>query len=336
MTVSLQEFLAAEGPWLDVRSPKEFAHAHIPGAISLPLFSDEERALVGTAYKKEGKDIAIRIGIKIVGPKLSQMLSDAEQYIGAHNKANVYCWRGGMRSGFIRYFLDFAGIASLQLRGGYKTFRRHALKTLEKPAKFFIVGGLTGSGKTEVLEALAQQNNQVLDLEALACHRGSVYGELAGCMQPSSEQFENKMAAVLSKSNLQLPIWVEDESRSIGRCQIPGATYEAMQKAPLYVINSPKEARIARILSLYSTFSIDYLKEATQKLAKRLGGASTKAAVSYIEQGNLVDAICLLLDYYDKAYLYGISKHQGDVIYLPEQECSAADWAKCLQAYSRG
>lgn len=332
MTVSLQEFLICQGPCFDVRSPKEFQHAHIPGAISLPLFSDDERAIVGTAYKQQGKDIAVRLGIKLIGPKLDSLLSEALEHLGSKKQAKVYCWRGGMRSGFVRYFLDFAGISSVQLKGGYKSYRRFALSTLTKPWRPFVIGGLTGSGKTEVLHALNEVGAQVIDLEALACHRGSVYGELAGCSQPSNEQFENELASKLLQHNLQHPIWVEDESRLIGRCQLPSHVYDAMQQAPLFIISSSKEDRIRRIVSLYSQFPKEQLLAMTQKITKRLGGASTKTVLAFIGQGALADAVRVLLEYYDKAYEHAISRHKGPKVSLVDQGHSAQEWAALLIA----
>lgn len=330
MTVSLQEFLATQSPCFDVRSPKEFQHAHIPGAISLPLFSDDERALVGTAYKQQGKDIAVRLGVKLIGPKLDSMLTQALEHVGSNKCAKVYCWRGGMRSGFVRYFLDFAGISSVQLKGGYKAYRRFALSILNKPWNPLVIGGLTGSGKTEVLQALQEAKAQTIDLEALACHRGSVYGELAGCSQPSNEQFENTLATAFLQHTLHDPIWVEDESRLIGRCQLPAYVYDTMQRAPLYIITSPKDVRIERILSLYSQFPREQLLEMTKKIGKRLGGVSTKIVLSLIEKGALADAVAMLLEYYDKAYEHAISKHQGPIVRLPEQQNTAQGWAKIL------
>lgn len=330
MTVSLQEFLISQGPCFDVRSPKEYAHAHVPGAISLPLFSDDERAQVGTAYKQQGKDIAVRLGVKIIGPKLDSFLTQALEHVGSKRCAKVYCWRGGMRSAFVRYFLDFVGISSVQLKGGYKSYRRFALSTLTKPWTPFVIGGLTGSGKTEVLQALKQKGAQTIDLEALACHRGSVYGELAGFSQPSNEQFENELASTLLQKNQELPIWVEDESRLIGRCQLPSHIYDAMQQGMLFIITSPKEDRIKRIVSLYSTFPKERLLEMTQKIAKRLGGANTARVLSFIEQGALVDAVALLLEYYDKAYEHAISRHAGRVVRLPELAQTPQEWAGLL------
>ncbi len=331
MNHTCPEFLAHDCPCFDVRSPKEYAHAHLPGAISLPLFSDEERAIVGTAYKKQGKEVAIRLGVKLVGPKLASMLDAVDKVLVTSKSARVYCWRGGMRSGFVRYFLETIGIPTVQLKGGYKAYRRYCLNTLQKPYKLFVVGGFTGCGKTEVLKALSNKN-QVVDLEALASHRGSVYGDLVEPL-PSCEQFENELAYKLIGANGEAAIWVEDESRLIGRCQIPTPFYDAMLRAPLYIINCPLEARIERILALYSKFSKEQLIVATNKIARRLGGQHTKQVLGYIEQGMLADAVKLLLEYYDKAYEHAITKHKGPIIRLPEQNLTAQEWAVMLSGY---
>ncbi|MBS0634114.1 MAG: tRNA 2-selenouridine(34) synthase MnmH [Verrucomicrobia bacterium] len=289
----------------DVRSPKEYTHAHIPGAISLPLFSDEERALIGTTYKREGQLVAVRLGIKILGPKLADYLAGAEAHLNGEKRATVYCWRGGMRSGFVCQFLGYVGIVCDQMKGGYKAYRREVLKQLQGPYTLKLIGGYTGAGKTDYLHT---QQAQTIDLEALAHHRGSVYGELG--KQPSNEQFENDIAHALSQANRDLPIWVEDESRLIGHCQIPTPFYEAMRQAPLYFLHVPKEERIKRIRDTYSKIPTLELISATQKLARRL---NIKPIVAHIEQGALDEAIDLLLTYYDKAYDFALSKHQGPI-----------------------
>ncbi len=331
MTISLEEFLAMKGPCFDVRSPKEYLHAKVPGAINLALFSDEERAIVGTAYKQQGKDIAVRLGIKIVGPKLDSMLTSVLAHDLSGHKARVYCWRGGMRSGFVKYLLETAGIPAVQLKGGYKAFRRFAINALAKPYKLFILGGFTGCGKTEVLQALNQENVPTVDLEAIACHKGSVYGALDGKHQPSNEQFENELAWNLSYFKNDEPIWLEDESRLIGRCQIPNTFYETMRHAPIFVINSPKEARMKRILAEYGSFPREHLYESTKKLEKRLGGAKTKAVLQFIEQNSPFDAMSLLLDYYDEAYEHALSRHAGPIIRLPEGDLTPSLWARTLR-----
>lgn len=330
MTLSAREFLALKGPCFDVRSPKEFGHARLPDAISLALFTDEERASVGTCYKQQGKEKAVRLGIKLVGPKLEELLCKVDAANPQVREVKVYCWRGGMRSGFVSYFLQFAGHPTLQLQGGYKAYRRLILHTLAKPYHLLLIGGLTGSGKTQILYELAKIEQQVIDLEALAWHRGSVYGELPNAPQPSTEQFENELGYQLYKSRNDAPIWVEDESRLIGRCSIPSPFYEAMKKAPLLVIGSPLEERIERILAIYGSFPKEHWVTSTLKIQKRLGTQCTKEVLTCVEEGRIVDAINLLLTYYDRAYTYAIEHHKGPVIRFPESEKSPQEWVKIL------
>lgn len=315
------QHLNKEIPCFDVRSPQEYLHAHIPGAISLPLFSDEERARVGTTYKKKGKQEAIHLGVDIVGPKMGSFVKAVEGL----KSLQIYCWRGGMRSGFMSQFLRFVGFQVSQLEGGYKAFRRACLDQFEKPQKLFILGGYTGSGKTEVLQHLRH-----IDLEALAQHRGSVYGELHDVVQPTSEHFENRLGVELFQKAGQEAIWLEDESRLIGRCQIPNPLFEEMRKAPLFVMQCPLEERVERILNLYGQFSKERWITSTLKIERRLGGERTREVIACVERGAFPDAIRLLLHYYDRAYKFSIERHLGPVHLLPEQTLSSSEWARLL------
>lgn len=328
--LSVREFLAHSGPCFDVRSPSEHAHSCLPDARCLALFTDEERALVGTCYKKQGKDPAVRLGVKLVGPKLASILEAVDEANPSRGEVKVYCWRGGMRSSFASYFLNFAGHSTLQLVGGYKAYRRCMLNQLSQKYHLLLIGGFTGSGKTEVLSALAKAQQQVIDLEKQASHRGSVYGELLGTTQPSIEQFENHIGYSLYQAKSHQPIWLEDESRLIGRCTIPTPFYEAMKRAPLFVIGSSLDARLERILSSYRSFPKDHWVISTLKIQKRLGSECTKNVLQHIEENRLADAIYLLLTYYDRAYAYAIEQHKGPVIRFPESEKSPQEWAKIL------
>lgn len=333
-TSLLEAFLKAPGVCFDVRSPQEYAHAHIPGAINLPLFSDEERALVGTVYKQQGQQEAIRVGVTLVGPKLSTLMLQAEAHIEKNTPLKAYCWRGGMRSGFVSFFLRFLGYYTLQLEGGYKAFRRSILNSFSNPFQLAIIGGLTGCGKTEILQELQLQGKQAINLEMIACHRGSAYGAISGVKQPTHEQFENKLGIALLEQPSCVPIWMEDESRVIGECVIPGSIYHAMQRAPLFVISCPIEERIQRICALYGQYSESQLIEATSKIGKKLGGVVTKEVIAKIEKGLLEEAVERLLQYYDRAYTLSMSKHTGPVIFLPMQSCSPKEWANILlEAY---
>ena len=210
--LTIAEFLqlAKQHPVLDVRSPGEYIHAHIPGAISLPLFTDEERKVVGTAYKQQSRQAAIKIGLDYFGVKMRKMVEEVELKLTGKqkNSANeqpstnnvlIHCWRGGMRSAGVAWLLDLYGFKVYTLVGGYKAYRKWVMQQFEKEYDFKIIGGYTGSGKTLVLQQLAKQQQAVIDLEALANHKGSAFGALGQSPQPKQEMFENLLAAALSE-----------------------------------------------------------------------------------------------------------------------------------------
>jgi len=291
-------FYNGSTPLFDVRAPLEYAKGHIPGAINLPLFSNEERAIVGTCYKKEGQRQAIELGVKLVGPKLYDLLTLVKKHAESNASLRLYCWRGGMRSGFVGWFLNFVGFKAAVLPGGYKAFRTWTREQFEKPYQLHVIGGNTGSGKTEWL----QKQPQALDLEQCAAHRGSSFGLLPSTSQPTQEQFENLIAWRLSRLDRSQPIFIEDESRTIGTLVIPQALFRAMQIAPRTILDVPLEERVERIIRDYGDFPRQHLIECTRRLQKRLGGVRTEEAVRWIEQGNLREAVLILLQYYDKSY----------------------------------
>jgi tRNA 2-selenouridine synthase len=184
--------LAEEIPVTDVRSPKEYEEGHIPGAINIPLFDDEERARVGTKYKKEGRIAAIMEGLDLSGPRMTEKLRKALQ-TAKNGKLLVHCWRGGMRSEAMAWLFSLSGIQTTVLEGGYKSYRHLVLDTLAAEREMIILGGMTGSSKTHILRHLKQQGRQVVDLESLANHKGSAFGALGQLPQPSTEQFANDL-----------------------------------------------------------------------------------------------------------------------------------------------
>ena len=240
---------------IDVRSPSEYAKGHIPNATNLPLFSDEQRALIGTLYKQCGQPAAYDLGIKFVGPKLADFVKQARAF---GEKLELYCARGGMRSASMGWLFANAGVECCIKEGGYKAYRRWIHGVLERGVTFKVLTGLTGSGKTEKLQKLAKCGENVLDLEGLANHRGSSFGMLGQDPQPSYEQFENLIGDRLS--NLCSPIWVEDESRMIGNCKIPDPIYDAIQKGELVVVEAPKQKRLQRLIEMYAHFPIPFMR----------------------------------------------------------------------------
>jgi tRNA 2-selenouridine synthase len=306
----INQFLCQSTPILDVRSPSEFIQGHIPGAISFPLLTDSERAQVGTLYKKQGKDAAIKLGLHFVGPKLSSFIKNAEDFASSQKSFRLYCWRGGMRSSSLAWLLEMAGFHITLLKGGYKVFRHWTLSQFNKNYSFMVLGGLTGSGKTELLHELENKNEQIIDLEKLAKHKGSSFGHLGNPQQPSNENFENILAFQLSKFNMNLPIWIEDESRMIGNCHLPSDLWKQMRRSLFFWVECSKQERIERLHKIYGNHSTDDMIQATQRLFKKLGGARTKQAIQSIQDKDIEKAISIVLEYYDQAYTYSCERRE--------------------------
>jgi tRNA 2-selenouridine synthase len=219
--------------------------------------------------------------------------------------------------------LETAGYRVAVLKGGYKAYRRQIRAVLAEPWPLLVLSGMTGSGKTELLQLLRQRGEQVLDLEGLAGHRGSAFGAIEGLKQPSSEQFENDIASVLQSCSRQRPIWVEDESRKIGRAVINENLFRQMRAAPVIKIDVPRQRRVQRLCAEYGSESSAKLAAAVGNIDKRLGGARAQATLQAIAEGDLAGAAQAVLDYYDKTYLFGLSKRDPQQIFTlsptPEQ-----------------
>lgn len=309
--ISIDDFIITynDGIVIDVRSPAEFEHAHIPGANNLPLFNNEERALIGTTYKQKSREDAIKAGLPLFGSKMEGMIESVEQWVNVFQKQNenkkpaiyVHCWRGGMRSAAVAWLLDLYGFTVFQLVGGYKAYRNWALMQFEKPYQLKIIGGYTGSGKTEILQVLQKQKLPVIDLEALASHKGSSFGAIGQAPQPSQEMFENKLANALFKLK-NGPILLEDESQRIGTVMLPTPFFKLLRGSDCYFIKIPFEARLDFIVEGYGKFKAEDLMAATYRIQKRLGGLETKLAINHILEQDIKSAFRILLSYYDKWY----------------------------------
>jgi tRNA 2-selenouridine synthase len=306
-------------PVFDVRSPAEYAHAHIPQAHNLPLFENEERAAVGTCYKIHGQDAAVRLGLQIVGPKLASFVHQADT-LAPQREVLMYCWRGGMRSGSMAWLLRTAGFKVCTLAGGYKAYRTHLLAAFDQPHTIVILGGKTGSGKTDILRQLAANGEQVIDLEALAHHKGSSYGGIGQAPQPSTEQFENLLYQQWAALDPSRRVWIEDESRKIGTCLLPGGLWQQMQTAKLIHLQLPKSVRIARLVREYACLPEAELLAATTRLQKRLGGQHYQAAVKALAQKDYATVADITLTYYDKAYLHGLAQRPPENLFTLEVE----------------
>jgi tRNA 2-selenouridine synthase len=294
-------------PILDVRSPSEFAHAHIPGAHSFSIFDDEERRIIGTAYKKETREKAIRIGLDAFGKKMSTLVLEAEALLKKEKiesrEFRVHCWRGGMRSAAMAWLLDLYGYKVYLLNGGYKSYRRLMVSAFERNWPLVIMGGYTGSNKTGLLLHMKKHSEPVIDLEGLAGHMGSAFGNLDLIPQPSQEMFENVLATELITLKDANQIWLEGESQRIGLVNIPKPLYIQMQAAKYYFLDIPFEERLKHILTIYGKGQREKIMNATVRLQKRLGGLETKNAVSALLEDDLPTCFRILLHYYDRLYL---------------------------------
>jgi len=306
-------------PAFDVRSPAEFALGHIPGALNLPLFNNEERAVVGTTYKKKGRYAAILTGLGFVGPKFVNLIQSLEERnIVPGDRVLVYCWRGGMRSGSVGWLLSLCGFQVHTLEGGYRSYRRWCKSVvaedhLPQPAPIMVLGGCTGSGKTAVLHKLAKRGEQILDLEGLANHRGSAFGSMGLPDQPSNEAYENVLALAIRQADRCRRLWLEHEGRHVGKCSVPRAMCNWVLNAPggaFVVMEMSKELRVKRLVddycneeSLKAEDWVAKLKECVSGgLAKKLGGQRVKDALKLLDEGHWDQVAGMMLEYYDKLY----------------------------------
>lgn len=346
--INIEKFLSLsrELPVLDVRSPGEYLNAHIPGAFSLPLFTDEQRKIIGTAYKQESRKAAVNHGLnyfsekmKIIPGEVINILNHWEKEINNGDLFSsppsgdrgrgllIHCWRGGMRSEAVAWLLNLYGYKIYLLKGGYKSFRNWALVQFEKKYNLYVLGGYTGSGKTDVLKEMQRKGKMIIDLEKLANHKGSAFGSLGENPQPTQEMFENLLAVELWKTGMEVEsnkingdedtksdkteIWVEDESRHIGHVNIPKTLWEQMRNSNLYFLEIPFEERINYIVSAYGVFDKKELVTSIMKIQKKLGGLETKNAINFLLENNLKDCFSILLQYYDKLYTKGLYNREN-------------------------
>jgi tRNA 2-selenouridine synthase len=307
--INIDEFIHLKNclPVVDVRSPGEFKNGHIPDAVNLPLFNDIERASIGTVYVKKGRKEAIVTALNTIGPELKNKI-DEIIHLNINDKILLYCWRGGMRSSSMAWLVHLLGYEPIVLTGGYKAYRNHMRNCLSRAAKFIVIGGMTGSGKSEILKHLQHLGQQVINLEELACHKGSVFGYLGMMPQPTNEQFENTLFEQWNRFDLDKPIWIEDESSKIGNIQVPQELYNTMLCAPVIEILSTSTERLNRIIKEYGGFNKELLILSIQKIQKHFGGLNTRQTIEAVEKGDLQTAAGKLLNYYDKAYQKTLDK----------------------------
>jgi tRNA 2-selenouridine synthase len=311
--ITIEQFLAdndTEYIVLDARTPAEYAQGHIVGALNLPLFTDEERVVVGTAYKKQSPEKALLKGLDFVGKKMSVYIKRAQK-MSRSKKVTLYCWRGGKRSGSLAWLLDLAGFEVQVIEGGYKKYRNAALSFFEnQPMNFVVIGGKTGSGKTKILHQLQLQGAQILDLEGLANHKGSSFGALGELPQPSSEHYEACIFEALRHLDFTEPIYIENESRMVGTCAVPLAIWDKYRSSKLISVEIPHQDRLENLVVDYAQYDAESLVAAFQRIEKKLGGMNFQKAVKAIEDKKFDVAADFALGFYDKTYTFGLENNK--------------------------
>lgn len=308
-TITYEEYLEKHFslPIIDVRSPLEFSQGHIPNAINYPLLNDEERKIVGTIYKQEGHKSAVIKGFELVGGKFASYISSFEKIV-SQPEIVVHCWRGGLRSNIMTWLLEKGGFKPLLLKGGYKFYRNWVQTTMCEKRKLIVLGGKTGSGKTKILHLLKQKGETIIDLEGIANHRGSAFGGVGLGTQPSQEQFENELANYWNKFKNADSIWIENESRLIGKAILPQSIIDNMKSASVVDLLVNKEERIKNILAEYGSFEKKLLIEKTLEIEKKLGNENMRKSISALLDNDYVAWASYLLNYYDKAYEFSKQK----------------------------
>jgi selenide,water dikinase len=316
--LTIEEALKLNQPIIDVRSPGEYQKGHIPCSHNICLFSNDERAHVGTVYKKQSQEDAIKLGYKYVTPKLDQFIKESAE-LAPDGKVIVHCWRGGMRSRSFAQHLSENGFSDIKvIVGGYKAYRNHVLNAFAQPAKLLVLGGYTGSGKTHILKHLKNMGQQMIDLEGVAKHKGSAFGGIDQGEQPSVEQFENNLYTDWSKLDLKKVIWIEDESHNIGRVKVPMPLFEQMRFAKLYFIEIPKGERAKHLVDEYACCNKEALAVSIQRISRRLGGLNATKSMKSLENDNFLEVALIALHYYDKSYLKGMhNRNNNKVITIP-------------------
>jgi len=311
----LKKFRSFNGPLIDVRSPIEYYKGHMPNSINIPLFDNEERAIVGKVYKNNGRELAVRQGLKFVERKIETILNSIFESIEKHKNTNhenksedylirIYCARGGMRSLSIGWLLEKFKYKIILLRGGYKNYRRWIIESFSNKYNLIVIGGKTGTGKTKLLKLLENNEYQTVDLEGFASHRGSTFGALGMKEQPTNEHFENMIAEKLISFKKDEPIFLEAESANIGKCKVPHELFNQMKSSQRIEIIRSESNRIDELISTYSIFNQVELEESIIRIKKRLGPHRTKIAINALKEKKW-DLVCrAVLEYYDKCYEY--------------------------------
>ncbi len=317
-----QEFLKSSNqiPMIDVRSPLEFRKGHIPGAVNIPLFSNEERHEIGIIYKKLGKMTAIEKGLGLVGPKM-MILARKAKTLSDMAERRVYCWRGGMRSEKMAWLFELLEMKCQVLEGGYKAYRGIQATDFENIKELIVLHGSTGCGKTEILMELKKMGEQIIDLEKIAIHRGSAFGEIGNLeTQPTSQQFQNEVHQALFNHDQQKRIWIEGESMKIGSVNLPDALWQRMKSAKVVEIKVLGPPRIERLVREYAHLPENELIGGIEKISEQLGKQTSQKAIQFLKEKEFSQTAGLLLGYYDRTYEYTRSRFREQSIFTLNAE----------------
>jgi tRNA 2-selenouridine synthase len=291
---------------IDVRTPLEFAEDHIPGAVNAPLLSNEERVEIGIIYKQSGPHAARQRGLELTSPRFPLMVREIESYAG-DRPVLVYCWRGGLRSKTVTSILDLTGHRAFQLQGGYKSYRNHIVSYFDNfvpTGPLVVLHGLTGIGKTQFIHSLCRKIFTVVDLEGLACHRGSAFGELGLSQALTQKCFESLLWDEFRKGVKGRPVILEGESRRIGRISLPGNVYEVMKGGIKVWCHATLDTRVGRLIEEYGKREYQSgMSEALSRIRGRLGGDRYDEIAGYLDRWEMKPFMAQLLEsYYDKVY----------------------------------
>ncbi|OYD09163.1 tRNA 2-selenouridine(34) synthase MnmH [Paludifilum halophilum] len=310
--------------WIDVRSPGEFLTATIPGAINVPLFNNEERARVGTVYKQKGREEAIQLGMELVSPKIPELVRQVRE--SSRDRTPLFfCWRGGMRSQAMATFQDLMQLPALRLTGGYRAYRQYITSHLEHgrlQSKLIVLHGLTGVGKTAVLHGLEKCGAPVLDLEGMAGHRGSAFGDL-GEIQPHNQRtFDSLLFHKLERLKNEPYIFMEAESKRIGRVQMPPFLVRAKEEGIPVLLEASLSSRVQQILDTYLEGPEDpesfrgHVIGAISRIERKLSPDKRKQLYRLAEERDYGPLVQILLQsYYDPLYRHSQNRYQEKIRY---------------------